>query len=150
MKTLCIISCGKRKIWDKDPNAGFVEAKSVYIGNFSVKCKEYAEKFYPNSWCILSAKYGFVFPDYKIPGPYDVSFKDKKTYPIRIDELFLQKELKGLSNYDEIVILGGKLYTEIINEIFKDNIIYNPLAKFKGLGHMMHHLNEAIKNGLEL
>ncbi|HNS79734.1 MAG TPA: hypothetical protein PKM17_13890, partial [Syntrophorhabdus sp.] len=53
METLCIVPCGKRKIWDKNPNAGFVKAKDVYIGHFSIKCKEYAEKFYANSWCIF-------------------------------------------------------------------------------------------------
>ena len=97
MKTLCIIPCGKKKVWDKNPNAGSVEARSAYIGNFSIKCKKYAERFYPDSWCILSAKYGFVFPDDKIPGPYEVSFKDKKTHPINVDELLLQKEQKGVT-----------------------------------------------------
>jgi len=145
METLCIVSCGKRKIWDKNPNAGFVKAKDVYTGHFSVKCKEYAEKFYANSWCILSAKYGFIFPEEKIPGTYNVSFKDKKTHPIGVDDLILQIEQKGLNNYDRIVVLGGKSYAKVINKAFEGKIIFNPLANCKGLGYMMHYLNESIK-----
>ncbi len=142
-------SCGKRKIWDKNPNAGFVKAKDVYIGPFSIKCKEYAEKFYANSWCILSAKYGFIFPEEKLPGTYNVSFKDR-THPIGIDDLILQLEQKRLNNYDRIVVLGGKSYVKVINKAFEGKIISNPLANCEGLGYMMHHLNESIKKGFEL
>ncbi len=145
MKTLCIVPCGKKKIWDRNPNAGPVAAKDVYIGHFSIKCKEYAEKFYANSWCILSAKYGFIFPEEKIPGTYDVSFKDKKTHPIGVDDLKLQTEQKRLNNYDRIVVLGGKSYVKVIRNAFKGKIISNPLANCKGLGYMMHYLNESIK-----
>ena len=67
MKTLCIASCGKSKIWDKQPQAGPMPARSVYVGPFSGACGRYADKFFPESWCILSAKYGFVLPDDLIP-----------------------------------------------------------------------------------
>lgn len=145
MKTLCVISCGENKIWDKNPNAGPVKAKDVYIGHFSIKCKQYAEKFYADSWCYLSAKYGFVFPEEKIPGPYNVSFNNNKTHPIEIDDLILQIKQKGLNDYDKIVILGGKSYTEVINKTFKGKIIYNPLTNCKGLGYMMRKLNDLIR-----
>jgi len=62
MRTLCVIPCGKTKIWDKKPDAGSTNARDVYIGPFAKKCREYAEKFYSTSWCILSAKHGFLFP----------------------------------------------------------------------------------------
>jgi hypothetical protein len=150
MKTLCIIPCGKKKIWDKNPNAGKVKAKDVYIGNFSIKCKIYAEKFYANSWCILSAKYGFIFPEDQIPGPYNVSFNNRKTNPIMIDDLILQIEQKGLKDYEKVIVLGGKSYTKMVNDSFKGKIIHNPLSIYKGLGYMMQHLNESIKNGCEL
>lgn len=150
MKSLCIIPCGKKKIWDKNPYAGPVEAKDAYIGPFSIKCKEYAEKFYANSWCILSAKYGFLFPKDKIPGPYNVSFNDKRTHPIDAEELILQIEQKGLNSYERIVVLGGKSYTMMINNSFNDKIIHSPLPAYKSIGYMMHHLNKSIKNGCEL
>ena len=47
MKDLCIVTCGKKKIWDKNPDSGPTEAKNVYIGPLSKKAKEYAEKYYP-------------------------------------------------------------------------------------------------------
>jgi len=78
IKVLCIIPCGNRKIWDKNPNAGPTRAKDVYIGPFAKKCKEYAEKFYLSSWCILSAKYGFLFPDDIVPGSYNVTLMIKE------------------------------------------------------------------------
>ena len=60
-----------RKIWDINPFAGPTKAKYVYVGPFAKKCKEYAQKFYPSSWCTLSAKYGFLFPNDIVPGPYN-------------------------------------------------------------------------------
>ena len=56
MKTLCIIPCGSKKIWDKYPDLGPQKARDVYIGPFAKKCREYAETFYGESFCILSAK----------------------------------------------------------------------------------------------
>jgi len=55
-----------------------------------------------------------------------------------------------LNNYDRIVVLGGKSYVKVINKAFEGKIISNPLANCKGLGYMMHHLNESIKKGFEL
>ena len=45
MENLCIVPCGKRKIWDSKPNLTTVKAKCAYTGVFSLKCIEYAEKF---------------------------------------------------------------------------------------------------------
>ena len=87
MKTLCIVPCGNRKIWDKNPKAGPTKAECVYIGPFAKKCREYAMRFYPSSWYILSAKYGFLFPDELVTGPYNESFNDRKTNPITTKEL---------------------------------------------------------------
>jgi len=118
MKVLCIISCGNRKIWDKNPNAGLTRARDVYIGPFAKKCKEYAEKFYPSSWCILSAKYGFLFPDDIVPGPYNVTFNDKRTNPISVEELSKQVKEKGLDRYEKILVLGGKKYVSMVRKVF--------------------------------
>jgi len=49
MKTLCIVPCGKAKIWDKNPKAGPTMAKQVYTGPFAKKCQEYAELYYPDT-----------------------------------------------------------------------------------------------------
>ena len=67
MCTLCIVPCGNRKIWGKYPDKGATKAKDVYIGPFTSKCGKYAMHFYPDSWYILSAKYGFLHPEDIVP-----------------------------------------------------------------------------------
>ena len=146
MKVLWIISCGNRKIWDKNPNAGLTRARDVYIGPFAKKCKEYAEKFYPSSWCILSAKYGFLFPDDIVPGPYNVTFNDKRTNPISVEELSKQVKEKGLDRYEKILVLGGKKYVSMVRKVFSKKKIYVPLEGYKGIGYMMDRINKAIIN----
>ena len=150
MKTLCIVSCGKKKIWDEKPDAGPTVAKYAYIGNFSKKCQEYAEKFYPKSWCILSAKYGFLFPDDIVPGHYNVSFNDKSTNPISQDELSNQIIEKELNKFDRIVVLGGRNYVNIIRAVFPQKEVHAPLIGCRGNGEMMKKLNDAIKRGVPL
>ena len=44
-KRLCIVPCGKRKIWDEKPNAGPTPARKTYTGVFARTCIMYAEKF---------------------------------------------------------------------------------------------------------
>ena len=62
MKTLVIVPCGKRKIWDKNSEAGPTKARDVYTGSPFKVNREYAEKF-GDPWVILFAKYGFLEPD---------------------------------------------------------------------------------------
>lgn len=150
MSTLCIVPCGNRKIWAKNPNAGPTEARYVYIGPFAKKCSEYAAMFYPDSWCILSAKYGFLFPDDIVPGSYNVSFNDRKSNPITTTELSHQVREKGLDRYEEIVVLGGKNYVEIAAKVFSQKESHTPLSDCKGIGYMMGRLKTAITRGVPL
>jgi hypothetical protein len=150
MKTLCIVPCRNRKIWDKNPKVGPTKAEHVYIGSFAKKCREYAMRFYLSSWCILSAKYGFLFPNDIVPGPYNVSFNDRRTKPITTKELSAQVMAKGLDNYERIVIIGGKNYVEMASEVFSSKEILTPLSGCKGIGYMMGKLNDAIKRGVPL
>jgi len=147
---LCIVPCGKRKIWDDFPEAGATEARRTYTGNFAKTCISYAEKFYPNSYIILSAKYGFLFPDEIIPGPYNVTFKDPSTNPIEVEELKIQAEKKGLMKYDEIVVLGGRNYVSMAREVFQEKKIVDPLRGLSGMGEMIGALKRAIIEGREL
>jgi hypothetical protein len=147
MNTLCIIPCGSKKIWDKHPNAGPREAQHVYIGPFAKKCKEYALRFYPSSWCILSAKYGLLLPSDLVPGPYNVSFNKLTTKPITVQELSQQSIKKGLDQYDTIVVLGGRNYTGIASKVFCNKEITAPLTGCKGIGYMMGMLNKAMLDG---
>jgi len=150
MKTLCIVPCGNKKIWDKNPDLGQQKAKDVYIGTFAKKNQEYAEKFYPTSWVILSAKHGFLFPDDIIPNNYNVTFNNKRTNPISIEDLIKQAEEKGLYKFECIVVLGGKNYIKIVNEVFKGKHIQTPLSDCKGIGYMIEKLNNAIKENKPL
>jgi len=150
MKTLCIVPCGKRKIWDQNPDAGPTKARFVYIGPFVTKCREYAETFYPSSWCILSAKHGFLFPNDVVPGPYDVSFNDKRINPITTKELLSQAIEKELDNYQPIVVVGGKNYVGITKEVFSSKEILTPLSDCKGIGYMMSRLQDAVRRKVPL
>jgi hypothetical protein len=150
MSVLCIVPCGKKKIWDKEPNAKSTKARYVYIGPFAKKCKEYAEHFYPHSWCILSAKYGFLFPDEVIPSNYNVSFVDKNSKTITIDELSLQIKSKNIDKYDKIIVLGGKYYLTIVKKVFPKKKVFNPLKDCKGIGYMMQKLNSSIKTNINI
>lgn len=147
MKTLCIASCGKSKIWDKLPQVGPTPARNVYVGPFSGACGRYAEKFYPGSWCILSAKYGFVFPDELIPESYNVSFNDRHSNPISAVELCKQAQEKGLLDYDRIVVMGGANYRQMMTIVFKGKQLDFPLQGMKAMGPMIGWMNQAIRKG---
>jgi len=145
MKTLCIVPCGRRKIWDDNPKAGPAKAKDVYTGPFAKKCKEYALKCYPSSWCTISAKYGFLFPDDIVPGPYNVTFNDPRTNPISTEELLAQAKQKKLYEYDRFVVIGGKEYVTRAKEVFASKEIITPLSGSRGIGDMMHKLEDLIR-----
>jgi cytoplasmic iron level regulating protein YaaA (DUF328/UPF0246 family) len=144
MKTLCIVPCGHQKIWHKNPNAGPTAAKDVYTGVFARKCQEYALKFYPDSYCILSAKHGFLLPDDIIPEDYNVTFKNPKTHPIGLPQLIEIARAKHLYDYDEIVVIAGREYSKMIRSVFKDKSIRDPLCDCAGMGVMMGKINGAI------
>lgn len=145
MSVLCIISCGKQKIWDKDIKAGPIKSKDIYTGSFTKKCIEYAEKFYKDSYCILSAKYGLLFPDEIVKGPYDECFHKKDSNSITKEEIRLQIKDKNIDKYEKFVILGGKFYTSMFKDICPEKVVINPLDGCQGIGKMMKKLNMLIK-----
>lgn len=149
MKTLCIVPCGQRKIWNKFPNAGPQKAKDVYTGPYASKCIQYAQLFYPESWCILSAKHGFLLPDEIIPGPYEVTFKKKHTNPITKNDLLNQVQDKGLNSFIRIIALGGKVYCDLIDDLFRGKTIIKPLSG-KTIGVSLKILCEAINKRIPL
>ena len=149
MKILCIVSCGRRKIWDKYPGLGAVRARDAYTGPLVRLAVAYAEKYHPNSWVILSAKYGFLYPNELIPGPYDVSFKRRSPEVISIEELRRQVLSKGLEKYDAIMVLAGKTYVDVVRKVFAGKTIYAPLEGLP-LGKMMRKLKDAIESGKPL
>ena len=79
--------------------------------------RAYAEKF-GSRWVILSAQYGFIRPDFQIPGPYNVSFKDPATKPVEAPTLIDQIKELGLGKAQRVIGLGGKEYRAMIKEAF--------------------------------
>ena len=144
MRTICIIPCGSKKIWDKFPHAGPTPARDVYIVAFAGKCQEYAQTFYPDSYYILSAKYGFLSPDELIPQPYNVTFKDISTNPISVSQLAAIAREKGFADVDQIVVLAGKDYVRILRAVFPKTKIIEPLNGCRGIGEMMSRVNKAL------
>jgi len=144
VNTLCVVPCGKSKIWDKHPNAGPTQAKDVYTGPFASSCRQYAQAFYPGAWVILSAKHGFLLPDDRVRGPYEVSFNDPNTHPISSAELGRQAKAKGLDKYDQIVAIAGANYAKRIREALPGKPVRTPLAGASGMGTMMAKLKAAV------
>ena len=142
METLIIVPCGKSKIWKKQPNKGATEARLVYTGSPFLLNKRYAEHF-RNNWMILSAKYGFINPDFKILEDYNITFNDPKTKPITINEL--EKQAKSLQEYDCVIALGGKIYSNIARKIFKDQQIVAPVYGLP-IGMAMSKVKKAIES----
>jgi hypothetical protein len=114
---LVVVPCGKSKIWKREPGRGAVPVAEAYTGELFRRNRRYAEQF-GDAWVVLSAKYGFIAPDFKIPGPYDVTFKDQSTQPIPITALRDQVKAQDLSQYAVVIGLGGKEYRAAIEEAF--------------------------------
>ena len=147
VSTLVVVPCGKRKIWDRYSTVGPTKAKDVYIGAPFKVNRKYAEK-YSNRWVILSAKHGFIDPDFIIPGNYDVTFKDPSTKPISLRELKEQIKQKALDSFDTVVVLGGRDYAGVVCNAFSglEVKIKAPVAGLP-LGRAMGTVRKAIDEG---
>jgi len=144
MKRLCIIPCGKKKIWDKYPDYGEAEAKDVYISPFGKACQAYATEFFEN-WVILSAKHGFLRPDDIVLENYDLAFDSKSDEIISIEQLQKQMVDKDLLQFEEIVLLAGKKHKKVVTKLYPEEIITYPLAGCRGVGNMLQKLNGAVE-----
>ncbi|MGB7067590.1 MAG: DUF6884 domain-containing protein [Syntrophobacteria bacterium] len=142
---LVIVPCGQAKIWDRQPARGPVPACDAYTGAPFKVNRRYAEHF-AERWVILSAKYGFIPPDYEIPGPYNVTFKKKSTNPINVQVLQEQILAQGLHRFETIIGLGGIDYRARITDAFSQwpLEIHYPFAGLR-LGVSMRTINKAIE-----
>ena len=116
-KILVVVPCGKRKIWKRNLKAGPTKAKDAYVGSPFKVNREYAEKF-ADEWVILSAKYGFIEPDFVIPEDYDVTFSDPSTNPISLEHL--KEQAIQMTGFDKIVALGSAEYAEMVKRAFQE------------------------------
>ncbi|GAA4726819.1 DUF6884 domain-containing protein [Brevibacillus fulvus] len=149
MKRLCIIPCGAKKIWDKQPAAGPTRADQAYLSPFHQACQGYARAFFTD-WLILSAKHGFLLPDDQVPGNYDVSFGSGHPETISAEQLRTQATEKGLYQFDQLVILGGKKFRPIVAAVFPQTPADFPLQGCPGIGKMLQRLHQAVASGQEL
>ncbi|MCD2333854.1 DUF6884 domain-containing protein [Bacillus cereus] len=149
MKRLCIIPCGKKKIWDKHSDYGPMEAKDVYISPFGKACQAYATMFFEN-WVILSAKHGFLRPSDIVLENYDLAFDSKSDEVISIEQLQKQMVDKSLIQFDEIVLLAGKKHKKVVTKLYPEEMITYPLEGCKGIGYMLQRLKEAVKEREEI
>ncbi|PWE72635.1 hypothetical protein B1R38_12925 [Bacillus cereus] len=149
MKRLCIIPCGKKKIWDKHSDYGPMEAKDVYISPFGKACQAYATMFFEN-WVILSAKHGFLRPSDIVLENYDLAFDSKSDEVISIEQLQKQMVDKSLLQFDEIVLLAGKKHKKVVTKLYPEEMITYPLEGCKGIGYMLQWLKEAVKEREEI
>ena len=142
---LIIVQCGQAKIWDRRPQLDAVPARDAYTGAPYTVNMRYAENF-AERWVILSAKYGFVPPDYEIPDSYNIMFKKKSTQPI--SACLLQKQVTTQRPYRfEIIIgLGGKDYRERITEAFSQ---WSVILKFPFAGLRLGDSMSATKAAIE-
>jgi hypothetical protein len=94
-----------------------VSARDAYTSIYFQKNRAYAELF-GNRWVVLSAKYGFVDPDFVIPGPYNVTFNDPASSPVSATTLYGQVRTQGLDQFEHVVGLGGSEYRALVQQAF--------------------------------
>ncbi len=151
VRYLCVATCGARKIWDVDPNVPeYVEAKNAYVGPLSKKTIEYCQKFYPNSYVILSAKYGFLLPHEKITNYNSACNRNPMITLPELEKQAKTKTLNGilLIGYEKVVVMGSTCYCNWVKEVFGSGRVECPIAGLpigKMLGKLSSLLNEKPK-----
>jgi hypothetical protein len=95
---------------------------------------------------ILSAKYGFIKPDFIIHEPYEVTFNRKSSGPITDEALRKQMRAMRLNQYAEVIGLGGAAYRKRIEKVFEDTSVSLNFP-FAGLavGKAMQAINHEIE-----
>jgi len=145
---LCVISCGGKKIWDEKEGVGPTPARDVYISHYVQGNQRYAEVFYPDDWCILSAKHGFLLPGDIVKENYRQRMGKSGSIPIPV--LREQAIKKGLDHYDEIVVLAGMEYVGAVREACPNQKVRALFAGVGGIGKQMAAVRRAMEQGCEL
>jgi hypothetical protein len=144
---LVVVPCGQGKIWDRHPDAGPTLARDAYTGAPFRVNRAYAERF-ATRWVILSAKYGFIGPDFVIPGPYNLTFKRRD--PELVDSATLRAQVAALdlTSYSQVVVLGGQEYQKAARDAFveTDATLHFPFAGLR-MGQAMAAIKEAMAKG---
>ena len=100
------------------------------MGSFHKACQQYARRFYPGEWFILSAKYGLLDPMDLIED-YDQSFVNE-TATARTDELAAHFHAMGVNR---IISLGGGAYSDFIKRAASGIEVQEPFKDVGPEGH---------------
>jgi hypothetical protein len=148
--TLVVVPCGRAKIWDREPGTGPTPARDAYVGVPFRVSRDYAERF-GDRWVILSAKYGFLFPDMVVAGPYDTSFARRSSRPVGVAHLRAQVRDLALTAFKDVVVLGGRHYREAVATAFAGTAVtlHFPFAGLP-LGKSIQATQRAIAHGTAL
>ena len=127
-KVLVITSCTAEKL-SNSPTVK-AKAKDMYRGRLFRNVKRLCKSM---NWdyVIISAKYGLVFPDDEIKG-YDKVLKTKEDIE-RIKPLVLPKLKEIIKDYDVVLVIAGKKYRKVIEDLIDDKFI---ILTSKGYGDL--------------
>lgn len=110
-----ITTCGKTK------SPGPAPAGLFYSGGFVKIQGRVAAALRPRGGrLVLSNKYGFMHPDYVIPGPYDSHWG----YPDTLDDESLREQIRGLDLRpgDYVVNTGAFEYARQTRRLFPEHV----------------------------
>lgn len=126
-----ITTCGKSKY------PGPMRADRFYTGAFVAAQGRVATSLKPLSGrLILSNIYGFMKPDFIIPGPYDSHWG----YPDTMEDKGLEEQVRSLELHpgDYVVNVGAREYARQTRRLFPEyvRVIWAPKhLPAKGMGH---------------
>jgi hypothetical protein len=145
-KTLIIVPCGKKKIWDKTPSASPTPARHAYTSNYFKLCVQYAEKFL-DKWVIFSGKYGLISP-YFIIDNYDTKVKVTNGFRNKVKEQLEPFISSGCSSF---ISLCGQEYSKILRDIVEpiDLKLYTPLEGLR-IGIRQKRIKDCLEHNIPL
>jgi cytoplasmic iron level regulating protein YaaA (DUF328/UPF0246 family) len=134
-RVLVITECSKKKL-------GYTSsikapAKQMYQGRLFKAVKNYCEKM-GFDYLIISAKYGLLHPDDVIEG-YDMVLKTKRDIE-RIRPQVEEKLKPTLEKYEKIIVIAGKLYREVLKNLWDEKFI---TIESRGYGDLCSIINKA-------
>jgi len=135
-KVLVITGCTKEKLgYDASAKA---PAKRMYQGRLFKTVRKYCEtmKF---DYVIISAKYGLIHPD-KTIGGYEKVLRRKEDIK-RIQPLVEETLRLLLKNYDKVVVIAGKQYREVLQNLWDERFV---AIKSRGYGDLCSIVSKAI------
>lgn len=135
-RVLIITGCTKEKLGYNDTVR--VPAKKMYQGRLFKTVRKYCEAM-GFDYVIISAKYGLIYPDDVIQG-YEKVLRTKED--VRSIQPSVEEKIRPLlKNYEKILVIAGKRYREVLENIWDDRFI---AVKSRGYGDLCSIVKKAI------